>query len=504
LPDIPKRNIDPNFKFNFELTECTRKMYSIEINAQINKEILERAFSNSISEEFLSKLIEYCKIVPFLESISVPVKMMKLICKYYSRNDDLIEVPTIREDELDIRTPQKRLIQLFLNDLGLKTPEWVSENFTFLQEVLSLGMVYKDWEAMFLSAKIFPNQLNELNVQSDLAIDDNIPEELKDYFDTILEQDLPIRSKLIRSDFADFLKNKEKRTPKSLGDIIESKFSPDGQYSNINNNPFKKFILDIIERITKDDSWTLYFPFLNSNRAKIVLDTFLDEETKEAVFSIVRLDPEKINSLGKLAVNPNFELIIAYGKKVIEDEQKRKTDFQFKLAIGKNIENIIREKLGRELEKFSVEPKDVQNGQDIVIKHNDTELYFIEVKSRWNSDSPILMSKPQFTNAAENKDKYALCCVEMSKYKVGSPERYKVDDVSIIFNEIKIIDTIGKEIEPLMKGILKANDIENEITLAGDYKASIPMKLIKGGSNIDMFVVHLIDKLNLHQYIKTI
>lgn len=122
------------------------------------------------------------------------------------------------------------------------------------------------------------------------------------------------------------------------------------------------------------------------------------------------------------------------------------SDFQFKHVIGKRIETLIREKLGKELENLSVEVKDVQNGQDIVISRNEEEIYYVEVKSRWISANSITMSMPQFTNAATNKNKYSLCCVEMSDYKVGSPERYQVDDVNIIFDRIKILNNIGRKL----------------------------------------------------------
>ncbi|MBK6481570.1 MAG: DUF3883 domain-containing protein [Chitinophagaceae bacterium] len=146
---------------------------------------------------------------------------------------------------------------------------------------------------------------------------------------------------------------------------------------------------------------------------------------------------------------------------------------------------------------MSLEVKDVQNGQDIVISRNEEEIYYVEVKSRWISANSITMSMPQFTNAATNKNKYSLCCVEMSDYKVGSPERYQVDDVNIIFDRIKILNNIGEEIDPLISGIMKAIDTENDITLTGDYRATIPQRLIRNGDDIDKFVAYLINKLKL-------
>lgn len=108
-----------------------------------------------------------------------------------------------------------------------------------------------------------------------------------------------------------------------------------------------------------------------------------------------------------------------------------------------------------------------------------------------------MMSKNQFSNAVANKENYSPCCVDMTDYKIGEAERYKVADVSIIFDRIRFINTIGYELEPLINGIMLTSDTENEITLTGDYKATIPQRLIKAGLNIDAFAKVLLSKHKL-------
>jgi hypothetical protein len=497
MPDVPKRHIHPDFKFDLELAPYNRKNYVTEINTAIANVVNDNTLSNIIPAEFLAKLIEYCKITGTSETDNIPGKMVRLICQYYNHNADFIQVQVIKEDELDIRTPQKKLIRLFLNDLSKKDHTWVAENLDFLKLVIETGALYYDYEEMFKTLSVFPNQLNELTVQSYLQIEDNIPGEVKDIYDKVVKPPFPIRANLVHPDFSDFLKNKEKRTVRSLTEKIESIFSDDGQYLNINEHPFKDDILIIIQKITAESEWGKYFPILNGKRANIMLDMVTDDLIKKDVFSIISLKPEQINKLGQLARHKNLDEIIALGLKALDEEFRTKTDFQFKYEIGKRLESLIKEKLGADLAVFDVSVKDVQNGQDIVISLNGNEVYFIEVKSRWNSDSSIMMSKNQFTNAAANKEKYSLCCVEMSDYKNGQIERYEVDDIEIIFDRIKIINTIGFELEPLIKGILLTTDIENEITLTGDFKATIPQRLIKTGSSFNEFVNYLISKLKL-------
>ena len=204
LPDIPKRHVHPDFKFNLEFAPYTRKNYTTEINDHIAKILAPIATSNLILDpNILPKLLEYCKIFSSSDSSSVPSKMIKLICKYYNHSDLLIGIPEIKEDILDVRSPQKRVLKLFLNDISKKDSEWVTENLTFLEEVISTGANYNDYMDLFQTLAVFPNQLNELRIQTKLDVDDNIPEEIKNLYDEVTVPDFPIRADLVHDKFTE-------------------------------------------------------------------------------------------------------------------------------------------------------------------------------------------------------------------------------------------------------------------------------------------------------------
>lgn len=509
LPEISKKQIHPDYKFSLELSPYNRKEFSNELNAYIqitfNDTVDFSHFREKVTEEVtettyiatLYKFIDYCKIASTIDSASAPAKMLKIICEYINYNSELIDIPAIKDDIIELRASQKKLVNIFLNDLNTKNADWVGKNLDVLTEILALSGK-DEFKDLFLKLPAFPNQNMELCIQGALKVDNGIPKEIKDYYDQVVKPDLPIRTNLILDRFSEYLQTKTIQTINGLTNEIETVFTENGQYSNISDHPFKKEILAIINKITTDSNWGDYFPILNAKRANVMLETISDETTKDDVFSIITLESSKILQLGQLARNPNLSRIIELGQMALIEESKQRSDFDFKHAIGKKIESLIKEKIGKELEGFKVAVEDVQNGQDIIIRMNQKDLYYIEVKSRWNSESSIMMSKNQFTNAANNKTIYSLCCVEMSDYKVGEEERYQVDDVNIIFDRIKIINTIGNELEPLISGILVTTDKENEITLTGDYKATIPQRLIKTGSNIDDFVTFLIPKLELN------
>ena len=487
LPEIPKRHIHPNFKFDFTLNHYNRKNYSSEINEGIEKAIQ----ANIISEELLEAILNYCKINSTADSTSKPSEMIKLICHYYYQNSDLEVIPLVKEDELDIRPSQKRVIKFFLNDVAKKEKLWVTENLYFISKFLSIGVEYQDYEEIFLSAHVYPNQLNELCGQSNLKIDDKIEEEIKDLYDKVVKPNMLIRANLINLDFSTLLKNKDKINNSFLTQKIENSFSNNNEYANINDHPFKKDILNIINKITTNSSWGTLFPILNSKRANIILDTVTDEEIKDNVFSIVMLGTEKINLLGELIKNKDFEQIINLGTEALINEKQKKADFQHKHTIGIHIEKILREGLEKILSQ-DIEVVNVQNGQDIIIKMAGHPVFYIEVKSKWDINNPIRMSKNQTLQAYEQKENYALCSINMTKY-TGN-DKYNIKNVEDISDLIHFNKDIGEQVEHLI-GIITQTEETETIHLDGDYRTYIPQKYINSGISLKEFEIFLIKYL---------
>ena len=172
------------------------------------------------------------------------------------------------------------------------------------------------------------------------------------------------------------------------------------------------------------------------------------------------------------------------------EELEKKADLSFKHRIGKHIEDTIREKIRKDLKGFiSVKVEDVQGGQDIVIEYNGEKIYYVEVKSRWNTQRSIMMSSLQMKKASENKEIYSLCCVDMSGYTTDKGDRYE-PPVEVILDRISVLDDIGEKLEPLHKRIHTKN--YNEIHITDDYKVVIPQTVVKQGNDD---IQYLMDKI---------
>ena len=492
IPDIPKRYIKKDFEFDLKFETYDRKQFSRDINSQIS-ELSKSINQNSLlEEEILFSLIEYCKIFPSLDNTGTRGKLIKLIAKYYQIDDTLTELSVIANQEIDWLTPIKSLLRNFIWELNTNNSDWIKENISFIKDIVSVIYDYYEFNDIVQTLPIFPNQLYHLYKKSELKIDDNIPEELKVLYNSIVKPEREIKQILILQDFSEFLKNGELKTPKNLGDDIDKVFQEEKPYSEINEHPYKKEILNIIKKISDNNSeWAKYFPLIEEKKATIMMASISDDDTKNDLFSIIGLEKDKIALLGKLSRQSNFEEIIHLGEMALLEQMQNNADFEFKHNIGTHIEKIIREKLGQDLIGFSAKVEDEQGGQDIVIRYENSIIYFVEVKSRWDNRNSITMSPLQMKRAVENKSKYSLCCVEMSDYKIGDDERYKAN-IEDVLNRINIIHNIGERVEPLINGIIKVKDFENEISISGDYRGVIPQSIVKQGKSIEDLIEKII------------
>mgnify|MGYP002746250255 CR=1 FL=1 len=499
IPDVSKKFLAKDFYLGLHLDLYERKDFVKDINAKI-AENYKSENNFPLASETLSAMIKYCSIFPDT-SKGIRADLLSIINDFFGLKQPVINIRNLSDDGSNWwLTALKCLLRNFIYELNKKDNEWIKSNFNFLTKLSeSSAYTYFDFKDIISTSKIFPNQQFDLCTGTNLKIDNNISEKLKDLYDEIFKNNsdtskYPIRNFLIHNDFKDFLPHKEEKTSESLGQEIESLLKIQDN-TNINQSPYIKQILEIIKLISDNPEWKKYFPIIESKKASIMLDRISDSETKEDLFSIIGLEKEKISLLGELSKKDNFEKIIELGTQLLEEEEYKKTDFQFKHTIGTRIEKLVREEIKDDLKTFEVKVQEEQGGQDITIKYKGEIIYYIEVKSRWDSRNSITMSSLQMQRAVENQTKYSLCCVDMTNYKVGKPERYNVSDINEIFDRIYILSNIGSKIEPILKGILSVKDKENEISISGDYRGVIPQAIIKEGKNLDFFIKMLINKL---------
>ncbi len=518
IPDAIAQLINKKFSFGFKFDTYKRKDFSNSINSKLNAEFTDNHFclpekydqgdyipldktnNLALKTTFFLEVLKYCKLHSNPNSQSKPSKLMGLISEYYGIGRDLIHISVIdnKDDDLDVRQAQKKLVKIFFNTLLIHVEQWVDKNIDLLHDIATYNEDrYKD---VYLTSKIYPNQLYRLNYLSDLKKSINLDEKIVDLYNRVSNK--MIEGSIAPTRFNEFLVDNEEVTNKSLSTAIEDVFF-ETDIHDINEHPFKEDILYIISKLNTSFYKEL-FPRLDDRKANLMLEIVTNESTKDDIFSIVTLKEEQLKKLGKIVQLPNFDEILSQAEDTIRLEKERNSDFAHKYKIGTYIESKIREKLNDAItakiyvdkdHKFGAE--DVQGGQDIVIYYEETALYFIEVKSRWDSRNSVSMSKLQLERASENSNKYSLISVDITKYQ-GTINKYELPLEEII-TLIKVVNNIGENIQPLITNNLVAERNQSSTVKLVDYRGIINQDFINTGTDFDSFLNRLIDLINSSQ-----
>jgi hypothetical protein len=485
MPEVPKRHIAGAFRFTLELQDYNRKSYGSEILTTIAEKIDDNTAGSDLDDVYLQKLLDYGKLSNSSGSSSVPTEMVKLISRFYGKSEDMIVLVSVEEDKLDIRPVQKRLVRLMLNDLSKKDAVWVAANTGFLGEVLALSG-YDAYEEMFNALDVFPNQLNELRLQMFLHVDEPIPDEIKDMYDLVVKPDRPIRAGLVHHEFAGFLKVKTKKTIREVTEKIEGVFFCESDMIQLADHPFRSQILGIVDTFKTNPEYAKHYPLVYSQRSSILVNLANGEDS----FAILSLAPKKISALAKLVTDPDFDEIIELGRAAVLARQHEHANFEHKYMLGRHMEAILRKGLdGILADEVKADTKDVQNGQDIIIMLSGEPVYYIEVKSRWDSDNPIRMSKNQTKRAFEKKEIYALCSVDLVQYRGG--DALDVKDLNEIADCMYFGRDIGEKVEHLI-GIIEEESVPDLINLEGDFRTRVPMSYVQCGEDLKTFEKYLL------------
>ena len=299
-----------------------------------------------------------------------------------------------------------------------------------------------------------------------------------------------IRKELVYIEFNEFVAEDRFVTSKYLTTEIEDIFFGT-DINNINEHPFKVEILNIIKSL-REKKYAELFPRLDDKKANVMLEVVTNENTKDDIFSIVTLGESDLKKLGKLVQEKNFSAILNAATILLQQQRETEADFHHKYEIGTYIEKLIREKLSKELQNRvsfgdnETETTNIQGGQDIVIFLDKNPVYFIEVKSRWNSQNSVSMSKLQLQRAVEENRRYALCTVDITRYP-GKNDRYKLSTDEIL-PLTKFVTNIGDTIKPLIEDNLEAEKHQEKSIHLIEYRGIIPQDIIQRGNDFKSFI----------------
>lgn len=485
-PKITNRQIETDFLLEgLEFENFGRRNYMELINLSLDEHIKENTRSANLPENYLSCLVQYASIIPKEDSISGPVKVIKLIEEHYGLELDQIILPTVPGEEkenIDIRKGQNDLFKVFLNDMSDKDSEWTKEHLDKLATVLKEAFNYADVKRIFLRYDVYPNQLFELKSITSLYKDNNIPEFVKDLHDKIVKGNLPVRSRLAHEVIENLHEEMKSIKPLDLtSDIEEQFFGELGKDIRMEDHPFKPEILDIIKNFKEDQPlWKTYeslFPATSRNKATILVQL----ADGASSFAILSQDESVIKKLAGIAGHPNLDALIKLGEDALLRQQQEEAEMQYKRKIGNHLEDVLLKRLTQNL---NVTVNSEQDGQDLVVYIDDQPVYYIEVKSKWLETTPIRISRNQTLRSHQNPNCFALCSIDMTKYT--GADKYEIEKIESVVEYIKFNTDLGSKVGHLVDIYENAHQID-KFSLDGDYRTLIPAAYIKEGIDLDQF-----------------
>ena len=256
---------------------------------------------------------------------------------------------------------------------------------------------------------------------------------------------------------------------------------------NLNGCDFKNQIVEIINHLTTEgserDQWKRLFTDIDNNKGQLMLSTLQDQARKDSLFSLIQIeDAAKLKCISELANDPQMDQILELGRKELQRIERDNSDMAFKKDLGEYVERIIKNELNLQLGDESLRIKPVENeqgGQDLIVHVNNEKTYYIEVKSRWTSDKSVLMSTLQHRTSYEQKDRYALCVVDMMGVDKEDVRMHRYPPFEEVENRIVVLENIGKLNETL-KAATENN--ENVVHVNGGYQVLVSQKVIEANA----------------------
>lgn len=512
-PEVAAEFIAPAFaELDLALESYGRSKLERDVNER-TKKLLDGG--NQISGEALTGLLALNSIFPSLVSPSAAPstrrKLLPLVSQFYDRPLPEEIVPTVTGDEISHETtPFKTLLKVFLGDVERKynaDDEWAADALPLLLACLEVLAPVAQVQDEVKAAAIFPNQqeppklcnpVGMLVEQAFSPAGGNLELDatrLKNIHESVMGVD--IRERLVHPDFERVLSyfKPEILPGKDLALKVEGQLM-EQPLEKITEHSKKDEIFKIIRLIADypGTKWGTFFPNINEKRADIVLAKIESPKTKDDLFNIISLKDHQIEQLGNLAKDKNFEKIIELGRKAFQEAASKHSDFEFKKEIGVMIEDLIRHRIQKEVAgllvqvQMEVQVREQQRGQDMVVFLGGREVYYIEVKSRWQAGYSTTLSHLQAERAAGNPDCYALCCVDLTSYfPTGEAKRHVITAVEQIEGLIRVLPDIGSKVDALTADVRVAEKTPEAIKLAEKCGVLVPQEVVRLGIGLQSF-----------------
>ena len=416
--------------------------------------------------------------------------MMPLIAEFHGKEYKTVNTIKFRSDNEEefYSSAFNFLLDYTLYLLCQKDVKWVSSNKEWLKSFLTeySPSTNDEHKKRLDDYGVLPNQKGELCLMKELRMNNGVPPEMATIYQAIFGKDL--HEKWIDEEFEGIIAL-TKDEPKDIANTIENSLVADMK-QDTNDRKFNKIVRTIILKIAESKKWEEWFGQINDKKAAYTFD-MKSGNAQKSLFALMDIKDENLDRLAKLSETGNIENMLDRIERQQELERENEARFNHLHAIGKHIEDVLRDKIGSDL--IQVEnptrieghtiAEDVQNGQDIIVRIKNgeewTDVYYVEVKSKWDFTEPAHMSTRQVKMAARHPEKYALCCVDLRAHKNEDLENLPPETI-IECTRVKM--GIGSILNPMIKEILEADERpDNEQIKISEYRSNMSAKVFEIG-----------------------
>lgn len=396
----------------------------------------------------------------------------------------------IDSNERDIaELPFKHLVENMLLEISQRDSEWTEAHMEYILDLHSNLSSWPEYynrntkDGLCVKYGAFTNRNGKPCLYRNLEKGVDIPEELASLYKEVMNADL--NDRLVDERFESFCDFTD-LFGKNVACEIETK---------LEENDFKHpSVLDIINNLSKADSWGQWFPHIAAKKAELFLNQ-VHEDCKESIFKLMKVnDPDKLGQLAELADEVDLDEIINKGRAAMIEKKNRETDFNFKLELGKYVEKMIERHISSAILDSGITVEQEQYGCDLSICKNGNPIYYIEIKSRWGFNQSVMMSPLQMQMSVKESGNYSLCCVDMSHCELSEDEEHQYPALEDVLPKIKILTDIGS-INVEISSVARGED-NRLVSIGGDYKCIVPQSTVHTkGKDFSALIEDIISKL---------
>lgn len=499
LGDNAAEIIDEEYAEIAGVESWTEKKVHDAINTTVDNwrnKCLRASEKEKLTDEQLSALIRFCSATSQESNENIRGRLMQILPKVYGREFVREYLPKLEERGEELYTSAFwMLTEYTLLTIANKEAAWLETNNEMLHAFLQAYMTStkKEWRDKLNTYAVVPNQRGELCTLGNLHKNSGVPEEMVEIYQKVKGGDL--YQIWVDEEFETLFDELEEDKPKAIANEIQIELKEDIKEDK--PTIYRDVLMQIILLLNNNDEpeWREWFDDIEAKKHTITFK-MQSGPAQKSLFSLMKLDEGVLSELAEYSDKSKIADVLDTYKRKLQAEADKRARMEHLEKIGKHMEEALREELNGELIKIrytkdeEMEADDEQYGQDIVVKKMVNGIwkpfYYIEVKSKWDFDDPAHMSMRQIKTACENEANYALCCVDLRKYRDSDLATLSTD---VIIQQTKVKMDIGERLNEVMQSVLAADkQSDSEQIKLGEYRTNMHVDVFTKGEPFDALI----------------